>query len=68
MLLIWLVNIVAVMIMSKRVELSLVDALYSTYHYQGPCTAIIHHIKNQTSILLLLCLPRVQPMFRKVLC
>lgn len=27
--------------MSKRVELSLVDALYSTYHYQGPCTAII---------------------------
>lgn len=27
--------------MGKRVELPLVDALYSTYQYQGPCTAII---------------------------
>lgn len=26
--------------MSKRVELPLVEPLYSTYHYQGPCTAI----------------------------
>lgn len=26
--------------MGKRVELPLLDPLYSTYHYQGPCTAI----------------------------
>lgn len=45
MLLTWLADI-AVMKMSKRVELPLIEPLYSTYHYQGISTAII--VKNPT--------------------
>ena len=40
MLWIWLLNIV-VMKMNKCVELPLIEPLYSTYHNQGPGTAII---------------------------
>ena len=40
MLLIWLQNTVVIK-MNKRVELPLIEPLYSTYHYQGPGTAII---------------------------
>lgn len=46
--------------MKKKIELPLVEPLYSTYHYQGPCTAILTSnpsIKNWylNQVMLLTC-------------